>query len=150
MKGGIPVIAFVAFSLVFGVVAFNACAEHGKDKKGGYDRCGKDKTHDKAHFFLKNKEELGLTDEQVKEIKDLKIAAKKAKIANKAEIASLDVDIKAKMWESPMDTAATDELIDRKYELKKEKAKASIRTHARLRNILTEEQKQKMKGLRKK
>jgi len=150
MKGRILIIAFLAFSLVFSVVAFDACAGHGKDKKGGYHCAGKDKLSGKAHFILRNKKELGLTDKQVKEIKALKIAAKKDMIAKKAAIELVSVDLKARMWESPIDTAAMDKLIDRKYELKKEKAKASIRACARLKNILTEEQKQKMKDLCKK
>lgn len=150
MRSRILITAFLVFSLVFGVVAFDACAGHGKDKKGGYHCGGKDKLYRKAHFILKNKAELGLTDKQVKEIKALKIATKKDMIAKKAEIETVSVDMKAMMWESTIDTAAMDKLIDRKYELKKEKAKTSVRACAKLKNILTEEQKQKMKGLRKK
>ena len=63
-------------------------AYEGKKTKGhqyAYD-CKKTKGHQKdfggkvfhkAHFLLKNKEELGLSDKQVKEIKDLKLKAKK-------------------------------------------------------------------------
>jgi len=150
MKSRILIIAFLAFSLVFGVVAFNACAEHGKSKKGGYHCSGKDKLSGKAHFLLKKKTELGLTDEQVGKIKALKIAVKKDIIAKKAEIDTLSVDIKSKMWETPMDTGAIESLIDRKYELKKQKEKASLRACDKLKGVLTEEQKQKMKELCKK
>ncbi|GEM_PF-1961450 len=150
MKGKIPAVTFLIFGLVFGAVVFDAQAGHDKDKKIGYRCYGKDKLSEKAHFILKNRTKLGLTDEQVKEIKAMKIAAKKDKIAKEAEIDTISVDIKAEMWKTPMDVGTIESLIDRKYELKKEKTKSMIRSYVKLENVLTEEQKQKMKELCKK
>ena len=136
-------------------------AYEGKKTKGhqyAYD-CKKTKGHKKdfggkvfhkAHFLLKSKEELGLSDKQVKKIKDLKLEAKKDLITKKAEIEVLALDIKAKMHEEKIDTKAINKLIDKKYELKKAKSKSLVGAYAALKNVLTKEQKKKLKGLYKK
>jgi len=99
----------------------------------------------KAHVILMNKDELGLSDAQVKQIKDLKISMKKQKIQDQAQIDLVETDIKAKMWESTIDTEAIDGLIDKKYDLKKAKAKSKVKAYATLKEILTDEQKAKLK-----
>ena len=53
------------------------------------------------------------------------------------------------MWKGTMDKAAMDKLIDKKYGLKKEKAKYLVGTCAALNGILTKEQREKVKDLRK-
>ncbi len=120
-------------------------AEHGmkKDHKGDLSS----KFYLKAMMVIKNQEELGLSDEQVKKIKDLKITTKKEVIRKKAEIDILAIDIKAAMWEDSVDVNAVNALIDKKYELKKEKTKALIAAYVALKNVFTEEQKKKLKGL---
>ena len=49
-----------------------------------------------------------------------------------------------------IDTGAIDKLIDKKYDLKKEKAKSSVRAYASVKGLLTSEQKSKLKDLYKK
>jgi len=148
----IVVIAFLFLTLSVSAVVPDAYASH-KDKEGGYHK-GKSchagygsKVYKKASFVLSNREELGLSDEQVQKIKDLKVKSKKDMIKKKAEIDVLAVDIKAHMYQDPIDINAVNKLIDRKYDLKKEKAKASLKACADLKNILTEEQKTKLKSL---
>ena len=46
-----------------------------------------------AHSILENHEELGLTDVDVKKVRDLKIGTKKSMIRNRAEVELLMVDI---------------------------------------------------------
>ena len=104
----------------------------------------------KAHFLFKNKEELELTDKQVEEIKDLKISTKKDLIRKKAEIEILALDIKAQMYGDAIDTKAINELIDKKYELKKAKTKSLVEAYAALKKVLTKDQKKKIKELYKK
>lgn len=120
-------------------------AEHGKMKSGHGDFS--QKFYKKAMMIIKNQEELGLSDEQVEKIKDLKISTKKDLIRKKAEIDILALDIKASMWEDTIDLDAVNALIDKKYEIKKEKAKALVAACAVLKSTLTADQKKKMKSL---
>ncbi len=141
------------------VPAVHAC--EGKKTKGhqyaydckktkGYQKDFDGKVFHKAYFLLKNKEELGLSDEQVKEIKDLKLKVKKDSITRKAEIETLALDIKAKMHEETIDTEDINGLIDKKYELKKAKSKSLVEAYVTLKDILTKEQKKELKSLYKK
>lgn len=109
-----------------------------------------DKISHQAHFMLINKDELGLSNEQAKKIKELKLKAKKDSIKAEAEIEMIALDIKAKMWEETVDVTAINKLIDQKYEFKKAKAKSLVAVYAELKGILTDEQKEKLKGLWKK
>ena len=149
MNKKVVAITFLICTLIFSLVASDAYAGHygkAKDGHGGFES----KIYRKAHFILKNKEELGLSDKQAKEIKDLKINTKKDLIRKKAEIDILALDIKTAMRKDPVDTDAVGKLIDKKYDLKKEKAKSAIGACAAIRSILTKEQKDKLKGLCKK
>ena len=75
MNKKIMLVAFVAFALILNTVSLGAYAfDHGK--KGKYHFRIEDKLYRKAGLILKNKEELGLSDEQVKEIKALKTGSR--------------------------------------------------------------------------
>jgi len=145
-------VTLVALVLVL-AIGFLAPMAHafdcGKGKagwQGGSKDC-KEKIFLKAHKILKNKEELGLSDEQVQKIKDLKISAKKDLIRKEAEIDILKVDIKSEMYKDTIDVAAVNAFIDKKYDLKKEKTKSLIAAFVALKNILTEDQKKKLKEI---
>ena len=95
----------------------------------------------KAHCLIMNQEELGLSDEQVAQIKELKYSTKKALISKKAEIELVIVDAKRALWNDPIDVEAVNALVDKKYTLKKEKAKTLVAAYAKLQSVLTAEQK---------
>ena len=142
-------VALVVFALFFSVLAAGVYArDYGKTKGHGWDI--KEKFSKKAHFFLKNQEELELSDEQIEKIKDLKIKAQKDIIRKNAELEILALDLKSGLWKDTINTNKVNKLIDKKYDLKKEKAKSLVNAYAALKNILTKEQKEKMKGLWKK
>ena len=101
----------------------------------------------KAATICKNKSELGLTDEQVEQIKALKIAAKKNLISTQAEIDIVKIDLQAEMWKDTIDTEAVNKLIDKKYELQKETAKSTVGAYAKIKNILTADQQKQLKTL---
>lgn len=107
----------------------------------------KSKILQKSQFILTNKDSLGLSDDQVSKIKDIKMKVKKDTIMQDAQIGVIKVDIKAKMWEDPLDLKALDKLIDQKYDAKKAKAKGLVSSYGALKNVLTDEQKSKMKDL---
>ena len=157
-------IALTSLMLVvmFGFLAPTAYAYEGKKTKGheyAYDSkkakghqkdLGGGVFYNKAYFLIKNKEELGLSDKQVKKIKDLKLKAKKDLITREGEIEILALDIKGQMYEETIDTKAISELIDKKYELERAKSKSSVEAYVALKNILTKKQNKQLKSLYKK
>ena len=67
---------------------------HGKHMMGGWHEMGlKEKFFMKAHLLLESQSDLGLTDDQVKEIRQLKLEIKKSWIRQNAEIEILKQDI---------------------------------------------------------
>lgn len=146
----LALITILTSVLILGVTALPAYAgDYGK--KGGYHCASKkDKVYRKAGMMLKNRKELGLSDEQVKKIKALKYNTKKDAIRRQSEIDLVAVDIKKEMHGDTQNIEAVNKLIDKKYDLKKEKAKASVKACAELKNTLTEEQKAKLREIWKK
>ena len=119
--------------------------QHGQ--KGKQEMKLSEKLFHKAHMIIMNQEALGLTDQVVKEIKDLKIATKKSLIKQKAEIDLIAIDIKANLHQPKIDVKATNALVNKKYDLKKAKTKSIVKAFAKLKGKLTEEQMKKLKGL---
>jgi len=144
-------IAVVILLAVFAVSSFlpSTAMAYGKEKdKACHGKKGLDeKILWKAHFFLRNSDDLELSDEQVKQIKDLKFAVKKELVVQNADIEVLGIDIKSKLYSSEIDTEAISKLIDQKYDLKKAKAKYLVGKYAELKGILTAEQKEKLRDL---
>ncbi len=103
----------------------------------------------KSHFFLEEQKTLGLSDEQANAIRQLKVDVKKEVIRKSAEIDVLELDIKSKLYESTIDVAAIQKLIDEKYEIKKALAKTVVEAYAKLKSTVNEKQWQDMKNLKK-
>ncbi len=135
----------VAF-LMFSVVPYIAQAD-GCKKKGGYYKGCDEKIFHKAKFMLKNEDELELSDKQVDKIKEIKFATKRELVKRSAEIDLVKIDIKEKLYKDKVDVAGIDPLIDKKYELKKEKAKYLVKQYAALKGVLTDKQLDEMKAL---
>lgn len=149
MKGRTVITVFLAAMLMLGVATVAAHAYGQADSKG----CGMDfekKFCQKAQFILSNQEEMGLSDEQVEKMKELKMNLCKEMIKKDAEISIAALDIETEMHKDPINIEALNKLIDSKYDLKKEKAKAAVSAYAALKGMLTKEQKDKMKELWKK
>ncbi|MFC2092125.1 hypothetical protein ACFLTD_05070 [Elusimicrobiota bacterium] len=68
-------------------------------------------------------------------------------IRKKADIEIIALDIKSKMWEDDIDVEAINGLIDKKYDIKKSKAKNLVAACAKLRSILSAKQRAKLKGI---
>ena len=120
---------------------------------GDHHRCGKcrqsldSKVLKKLHHTIENQDELEASDSQIKKIRELKMRLKKDLIQRKAAIDLIGVDIKSKLWADDIDGKGTNELIDRKYELKKAKAKSLVEALIELKNILEDEQEEKLKDI---
>ena len=134
---------FVCFML-----AGTAFAEGGCQCKDQHHKRGmKDKFLHMVRFAYLYQDEIGVSDEQMDKIKAMKLQFKKDHIQREADIGLVAADIKAGLWEDVIDTKALNELVDKKYDLKKEKAKSLIKALADLKQLLTAEQKDKLKNL---
>lgn len=101
----------------------------------------------KAKFILQNEEELGISEEQAATIKAIKFETKKELVMKNAEIDLVAIDIKDKLYADKIDVEAVEALIDKKYDLKKAKAKYLVIKYSELKSVLTDEQMKKMKKL---
>jgi Spy/CpxP family protein refolding chaperone len=141
---------FILFlAAIFAVSSMAPAALAGGKRDGYYKKHYgmDDKLYKKAHFMLMNSKELGLSQMQEDEIKSMKIEAKKYLIDQDAKIDKIKVDLKAAMWGDDVDLDAVNKLIDKKYELKKEKAKYIANSCAMMKNILDDKQKESLKEL---
>ena len=123
MKRKFLVFPLVIFFLMFSLVPYVAQAETCKKAKGHEKGIGTKIFCKKAKFILNNQDELGLSDKQVKQIKDLRSTTKRELIKRDAEIALATFDIKEKLHKDKVDVTGTNPLIDKKHELKKAKEK---------------------------
>ncbi len=104
-----------------------------------------DKFYRKIHFILMRSAELGVSDQQVEQIQTLKYKTKKSLILKDAEIEGLGLDIMDALRKENVDVNAVNKIIDRKYEVKKQKAKELVNADVQLRTTLTAEQRNKLK-----
>lgn len=123
------------------------------EKRAGYDHGRYHKKSVKEKFFKKAKmiylyqDELNVTDEQLDQIKELKIALKKDLIRKGADLNIIKVDIRSLLHEDEVNISAVNKLIDQKYEIKKAKMKKVVQSYAQLKKILTKEQIEKLKEI---
>ena len=100
-----------------------------------------------AHLALENHEELGLADEAVKKVRELKIGTKKSLIRNRAEVELLMVDIISSLYQEKPDVAAINRLIDKKFDVKKAGMKKLIASFVAIKKLLSKEQIKQMKTI---
>jgi len=101
----------------------------------------------KLHMIFLHQNDLGITDEQLAQLDELKIALKKDFIKKQAEIDIIKVDIRSSLHEEEVNLEAVNKLIDQKFEIKKSKSKQLIASMAKLKKILSKEQRKQMKDL---
>jgi hypothetical protein len=101
----------------------------------------------KISFILMNSKDLGLSDEQMTKIKELKYKIEKSMIMRKAEMEIADIDIMQALVKDDIDTVAIGKVIDKKYESKKMESKELVDACASSRMILTKEQQKMLKDI---
>jgi len=138
MKKVIGLLVVLTFLMVPAVFA-----EYHKDKK--WDGL-EGKFCYKAEMIKEHGEEAGLTEAQIREVKDLKYATKKQVIEMDAKMESLKLDLWQALYEKPADMAKIDSLIDQKYDIKKAKAKLLAAAYVKACNMPTKEQWKKIKA----
>ena len=104
----------------------------------------------KSHFLLENKSEIGLTDDQVKTIKELKLEAEKDSIMQAAGMKTFMLDLQSKLSEDKVDVEGTSALIDKGFASASAGAKSNLAAYAKLKGLLTPDQMVKMKALHEK
>ena len=133
------------------VLCFVLCSSAALAKDAG--RKGEDgfslerKVLRKLGMVIRYQEDLGLTDEQVAQIRDLKVSVQKDLVKKQADIKLLAIDIKTALAEDTIDTKAVGKLIDKKYAVKKDKAMVLVKAYAELKKMLTDEQQKKFKTI---
>ena len=100
-----------------------------------------------THSVLENYEELGLTDEDAKKIRELKIGTKKSLIRNTAEVELFTVDIIVKLHEDKPEISEINKLLDKKFDVKKAGMKKLIAAFIGIKKLLSKEQMKKMKAI---
>ena len=100
-----------------------------------------------THSILENHEELGLTDENVKKVRDLKIGTKKSLIRNKAEVELLMVDIISSLYAAKPEISEINKLIDKKFDIKKAGMKKLIASFVGIKKLLSKEQMKQVKAI---
>jgi len=140
-----------------GILLFLACylvtfalpmAYAGDDQRCG--QCGQafdTKVLKKLRLAIENQDELEASDSQIRKIRELKVALKKDLIQRKAEIDLIAVDIKSKLCTDDINQKEINQLIDRKYELKKAKARSLVEALIELKDILKDEQEERLKDI---
>ena len=106
-----------------------------------------DKVMMKLHMIFEHKDDIGLTDKQMDQIKVLKIAMKKELIRKNADIEIVALDINVMLYDDKIDTDKINVMIGQKYELKKAKTKLLVKAYAGLKDILTAKQKDQLKEI---
>lgn len=138
---------------LIGLVPASALADHAeKGNKGFFGKKGGKgelacMAVGKAHFYLAHAKEIGLSDEQVNKIKSIKMDLKKKLVRDEAEVEVVKMDLMAALHTDSPDQAKINSLIDKKHEIKKNLAKASVQALFDIKGTLTPEQKEKAKEL---
>ena len=101
----------------------------------------------KAHVYLENKDELGLTDEQVETIKKLKSEMKKLYIRQDADMEIGMMDMEEKLSAPQVDVEGLNKMIDDGMAGMTATAKSAVASYAKLKTVLTPEQAAKAKTL---
>lgn len=91
-------------------------------------------------LMLADRDKLGLSEDQIKKIKDLSVKVRKAVIKMGAEIRTLRVDMNTTVWEAPLDLNESNSLLARSHSLFEDRGKFLLNSIHELHQILTPEQ----------
>lgn len=101
----------------------------------------------KVRYLMENAEKLGLSEEQIQNIKQIKIRVLKSALMKEAEIKSLKLDLWETLGKDSADTKSFNEIIDKKYEIKKQLAQDLFKGIVDVKNVLSKDQQKKMKEM---
>ena len=151
--GLVVVAAFVAGCTGHGHASWRGKHRGWHDKysqqgKSSYHKKGlEQKFFHKAHMILGHQSVVGLSVEQADAIETLKLETKKTIIKQQADVEILALDLKAALKADKADSQHVNQLIDKKYAIKADKAKALATAYIELKGTLTPYQKGQLKNL---
>lgn len=129
----------------------------GMGHKKGHGDHGSGSMHDRAHqkamkFFkhiLKNKDAMSLTDEQVQQLRGLKINYKKDRIRMKADVDIAEVDLHVLLWDEKAKLADIEAQMNTVHGLMTKLHMASIKAKRDGKAVLTDEQRSRIDKMHK-
>lgn len=129
----------------------------GMGHKKGHGDHGSGSMHERDHqavmkFFkhiLKNKDAMSLTDEQVQQLRDLKINYKKDRIRMKADVDIAEVDLHVLLWDDKAKLADIEAQMNTVHGLMTKLHMASIKAKRDGKAVLTDEQRSRMDKMHK-
>ena len=101
----------------------------------------------KAKFLLSNQEEIGLSEEQIRNIKALKVDVKKLLVRQTAEMEVFNIDLYAKMSEPKVDVEGINAMIDAATVGMVQETKTVVEKYAQLKAVLSDDQWVKAKAV---
>ena len=113
---------------------------HGDHGSGGMLERAHQKTMKFFKHILKNKDAMSLTDEQVQQLRDLKINYKKDRIRMQADADIAEVDLHVLLWDEKAKLADLEAQMNTVHGLKTKLHVASIKARRDGKAVLTEEQ----------
>ncbi len=128
-----------------GVGLANHGGHHGEGSEGGFAL--EDMYFGKVYFLFKNKAELGLTEEQMEQIKTIKFDVQRATIDAEAKKDLAMLDMVQELHKDQPDVKKLNSVIDQKYAVKTNLAKTVVQSILNTKSILTAEQQAKAKEL---
>ncbi|MDD5078385.1 MAG: hypothetical protein PHQ84_05230 [Candidatus Omnitrophica bacterium] len=101
----------------------------------------------KTRLIMENADELGLSPDQIEQVRMLKMKVKKNQIKNNADVELLAIDIKEELKKDQINVNKINAMIDKKYGVKAREAKTVVRACADLKNILNKNQTAKLREI---
>lgn len=94
------------------------------------------------------RQELGLTDEQMNKLRQMRNQSRRNSIRSRAEIQIKELELGEQLEAARPDRAAIDRLVREMADLRAQQMKAMIDMRLGLQDVLTADQRQKLRGLR--
>lgn len=101
----------------------------------------------KAHFFIENKDAIGLSEDQVHEIKTIKMNTKKKIIRQNADMEIFEIELWQLLHSKPANQEAVNQMIDQASAGWGSEAKAAVQSYLDVKAVLTEAQMTKAKAI---
>lgn len=137
-------LAGVFMSAAIDASACTACHK----KESDQNECKMAELKSVGKLLWSNKDFLGLTQEQLDKIKDIKHSALKDLIRLNAEVEVLEIDLHSEMWEPLIAVETVNGLLEQKFAVKNKIAKTFVQAVADMQQVLSEDQRAKVLKLK--
>lgn len=131
------------------VAASSGLAEAGSKSKDSGGCKIYNKMYANTKIIMNNSAKLGISDAQREQVRKMKYETKKNKIKACADIKLAGVEISEALWKENVDLDKVNALIDKKYQMKARLKKDMVASYVALNEMLTPEQREKVKQMRK-